>query len=154
MSTLLERNWIPLDSSFNNAVVFWFFLCLQYCDAYYRKKQDWRLLQVQALYVQTPASASPLVQHQVTTAVILPHILQVTSAARKGRWETTAAWDWCLLMLQAEAWCRNRNGFWDYLNSVTAMKQDKFALLVHRWVTRGEGAFCNVISKDSDTIFF
>lgn len=39
------------------------------------------------------------------------------------------------------------------MNSVTAMKQDKFAVPVHRGVTWGEGALCNVIAKVSDTYF-
>lgn len=34
------------------------------------------------------------------------------------------------------------------------MKQDKFALPVHRWATSGEGAFCNVIARDDDTYLF
>lgn len=33
------------------------------------------------------------------------------------------------------------------------MKQDKFAVPVHRWATWGEGAFCHVIAKDDDTYF-
>lgn len=153
MSTLLERNWIPLDSPFNfqccGVLVFSLFAIL------------WCLLQEEAR-LKTLASTSTLCTDSSLSLSSGP-----TSGYNSSNTATYTASNFssqegqvrnqCCVRLMSpdasstEAWCRNRDGFWDDLNSVTAIKQDKFALPVHRWVTWGQGAFCNVIATDSDT---
>lgn len=154
MSTLLERNWIPLDSSSNfqccGVLVFPLFAIL------------WCLLQEEAR-LRTLASTSTLCTDSSLSLSSGP-----TSGYNSSNTATYTATNFssqegqvrnhcCVRLMSAdapstEAWCRNRDGFGGDV-SVTAMKQDKFALPVHRWATWGEGAFCHVIAKDDDTYF-